>query len=97
MIAAPIFKPDAAAEAEAAFFWYEDRSPGLGTEFMLALEACLARIQRHPDAFPIAHEGLRRALLRRFPYGVFYLSAGAQVTVYAVFHAKRDPEILTQR
>jgi plasmid stabilization system protein ParE len=34
----------------------------------------------------------RRALVRKYPYAVFYEYSGNQVTVYAVFHTSRDPE-----
>ena len=34
----------------------------------------------------------RRALVRRFPYAIFYEYTGVKVTVYAVFHASRDPQ-----
>ena len=97
MTSVPVFKPEAAAEADEAFLWYESRRQGLGSEFLLALDACLARIQRHPNASTIVHSGLQRALLRHFPYGVFYLADDSNVTVYAVFHCKRDPKILTER
>jgi hypothetical protein len=38
------------------------------------------------------HETYRRALIRRFPFAIFYEYAGTKVTVYAVFHTSRDPE-----
>ncbi len=48
----PGFKPEAAAEVEEAFLWYETQSPGLGTEFMRSLDACLSHIKRFPSASP---------------------------------------------
>lgn len=93
----PVLKPEAAAEAEEAYFWYEGRNPGLGMDFLLSLDACLSRIQRHPQSATPVFGTMRRALLKRFPYGVFYLHDDPQVTVYSVFHASRDPKILTDR
>jgi len=49
--------------------------------------------------FPEKHEkvhGLhRRALLRRFPYSVYYVVSQAGITVYGVFHTSRDPGVIT--
>lgn len=97
MTSAPNFKPEAAAEVEEAYFWYETQSPGLGSEFLRSLEACLSQIRRFPGAAPDLHQGMRRALLRRFPFGVFYLSSGESLTVYAVFHCGREPSNLINR
>lgn len=40
---------------------------------------------------------LRRALTRRFPYGVFYIVEETKIIVFAVFHAKRDPALWKER
>ncbi len=59
----------AAAEADitGAALWYEQRSPGLGTEFLRAVEVTLAEIARMPERYPLVHREARCALLRRFP------------------------------
>ena len=84
-------RPEAESEISEAFRWYEDKSEGLGSEFMRALDASLSYIQRNPTANPIAHKQMRRALLRRFPYSVIYLIEGRRIVVLACFHASRDP------
>jgi hypothetical protein len=63
----------AAFEVDAAFSWYEAQRPGLGTEFLRTVEAALAGIARHPAMYAAVRGRVRRALLRRFPYGVFYV------------------------
>ncbi len=40
-------RPEAEAEISEAFRWYEDKSEGLGSEFMRALDAGLSYIQRY--------------------------------------------------
>ena len=59
-----------AAEADIvqAALWYEQRGPGLGSEFLRAVDVVLAEIARTPERFPVVHHTCRRALLRRFPY-----------------------------
>jgi hypothetical protein len=40
---------------------------------------------------------IRRQLLKRFPYGLFYRLIEGQVVVVACFHAKRSPRVWRSR
>ena len=48
-------------------------------------------IEAHPERFPIISGRTRRALLRRFPFGVFYILEPDRVAVTACLHGRRDP------
>ena len=87
-----VIRPEAAAEIQEAFDWYEAQSEGLGTAFRDSLEATLDRIRDNPNQYPTVHRNIRRALVRRFPYGVFYLVEAKRIVVLAVFHGGRDPK-----
>jgi plasmid stabilization system protein ParE len=84
-------RPEAAREVQEAFDWYEEKSEGLGLEFLRAADACIAGITRNPLASPTIYQDIRRALLRRFPYALFYIIKEERIIVLACFHAKRDP------
>ena len=87
-----IIRPEAEAEVQSAFDWYEEQSDGLGFEFLRAIDACLSGVERNPLAFTIMHEpNVRRALVRRFPYALFYLVENEAIVVIAVFNVKRHP------
>jgi len=86
-----IVRPEAAREVQEAFDWYEERSEGLGLEFLRAADASLAGVQRNPLAFPKVHKEVRRVLVRKFPYALFYIVEEESIVVVACFHAKRDP------
>ncbi|MFC1805905.1 type II toxin-antitoxin system RelE/ParE family toxin [Planctomycetota bacterium] len=86
-----IIRPEAERDLAEAFAWYEEHRPGLGDEFLLCVEACLASIQRHPALNVAVRRGTRRALLRRFPFGVFYQVREQTISVLAVCHLSRDP------
>jgi plasmid stabilization system protein ParE len=79
-------------DVDEAYSWYEDRRAGLGEEFLSCVDACIRAICRMPELHPVVHAEYRRALVRRFPYAVFYEYAGEQVTVYSIFHTSQDPE-----
>ena len=59
-----LFRPEAAEELADAYEWYEARVEGLGSEFVHAVDSCLASIERGPHVYPIVHKEIRRALLR---------------------------------
>lgn len=86
-----VLTPEAIEDLDAAYGWYESRRVGLGEEFLGSVDALLAAIRRHPEMHQRVYLNYRRALLRRFPYAVFYESALRRITVYAVFHTARDP------
>jgi plasmid stabilization system protein ParE len=66
------FTPEAEEDIQQAHDWYDQRRPGLGLEFLTTLEETIQALARMAEMCPVAHNGCRRALLRRFPYSVFY-------------------------
>jgi toxin ParE1/3/4 len=81
----------------AAALWYEARAAGLGADFLRAIDVTLAEIKRMPERFPVVHLECHRALLRRFPYGVFFVSTAERIDVVACMHARRDPRRWEER
>jgi plasmid stabilization system protein ParE len=77
--------------------WYEERRVGLGTEFTRAVGAQLAAIEREPELFPVARAEVRRALVRRFPYAVYFVAEPEATVVLACLHVRRDPETWQSR
>ena len=64
-----IVHPKAEAEFDAALAYYEKQRAGLGLEFHGEIESGFARIQGNPLSFPqINQRGVRRCLIKRFPY-----------------------------
>jgi plasmid stabilization system protein ParE len=86
-----VVRPAAAADLEEAFLWYEAQRPGLGSEFLDAVEQAFRGVLENPRRYRVAYRDTRRAHVRRFPYGVFYRIVGDDVVVVACFHGKRDP------
>ncbi|PSB31871.1 type II toxin-antitoxin system RelE/ParE family toxin [Stenomitos frigidus] len=86
-----IIRPEAELEIQDAFEWYEAQTLGLGSEFVRAVDTCLSGIGRNPLAYPIIYQQARRALVRRFPYGILYVFDQDIISVVACFHSKRNP------
>lgn len=77
--------------------WYERQRNGLGKDFLDAASSTFAKIATNPNQFPAVRRGTHRALLEKFPYGVFFVVRGSVVDVVAVFHASRNPSIWRTR
>jgi len=86
-----IFTPEARNDINEAYQWYEDQSLGLGMDFLRCLEVSVSVIQRNPLIYQTVHDDYRRALMRRFPYSIFFEYSSNQIIVYAVFHCAQDP------
>jgi toxin ParE1/3/4 len=86
-----ILAPEVEQDISEAYAWYEQRRPGLGEEFLSCVEACIEQVCRTPDLYATIHRDYRRALVRRFPYAIFYEYSDDLVTIYSVFHTSRDP------
>jgi toxin ParE1/3/4 len=82
---------EAEAEALEAAEWYEKRSQGLGRAFLELVEQTLEDLAERPRQFPLVYRDVRRALLKRFPYGVFFRLRRDQIRVLAVIHLSRNP------
>lgn len=86
-----VFRPEAQAELAEAHDWYERQRPGLGAAFSAAVDAALASIIERPLAYPRVRGEMRRAILRRFPYGVFFRLIDDEIVVLGIVHGRRHP------
>ena len=87
---------DAAEELEVAATWYEARREGLGGDFIAAIRDACHRVIERPDAYSLAagvpsELGVRRCLLRRFPFAIVYVELDAEIRVLAIAHTSREP------
>jgi plasmid stabilization system protein ParE len=92
-----VINPKAEADLDEAKAWYNRQRAGLGDEFLECVDEALGQIRQWPKLSPIVYLGVRRKLVRRFPYGIFFRIDDDQITVVAVYHGKRDPRGWQQR
>jgi plasmid stabilization system protein ParE len=86
-----IVRPAAAADIDEAFLWYEGQREGLGHDFLTAAQKLIDAIADQPLRYPVVRRNTRRALLRRFPYTIYYRLYGDIVVVVACMHGRRSP------
>lgn len=86
-----VFREQARKEFDAAGDWYERERPGLGNAFLTEVDRILGRVLDNPEAFPEMLDGVRKAVVKRFPYCLYFRIRGNTVVVLAVFHSARNP------
>jgi plasmid stabilization system protein ParE len=87
-----VWLPEADAELKETVARYESIRPELGLRFAEAVDKTVESIAEAPLRFAVVDQGRRRAGVRRFPYGLFFLAENTRIVVIACFHGKRNPK-----
>jgi plasmid stabilization system protein ParE len=90
-VTTPIVRPEAAADIEDAYQWYEAQQAGLGEEFILAADEVIKAVVANPLQFPVIHRQTHSVLFHRFPYRIFYRIVNDEIVVVACMHGARNP------
>lgn len=91
------FHPYAEAELSDAIQYYEDVESGLGQDFAVEVYLAIQRAIAYPRAWMVLAGEVRRALVRRFPYGVLYSEERDGILIVAVMHLHRAPGYWSER
>lgn len=87
----------AKADVADAFTWYESRRPRLGQEFADEVATVFATIENQPLRFPVVLDDIRMAVVHRFPYLVYFVILPTGLSIIAVLHGHRDPQVWRRR
>jgi plasmid stabilization system protein ParE len=85
-------EPRVAGDLLKARLHYEQQHEALGDEFLGEISSTYDRIQENPLKYQVLRSDIRRALCRRFPFGVFFSVKAGQILVLAVLHTANNPE-----
>jgi plasmid stabilization system protein ParE len=95
-----VIEAEAEKELKEAADWYNAQKWGLGRRFARDVHALMRRAAENPSRFRLVSRLTRQARLPKWHYYSVYFTVSdspAQVTVVAVFHAKRNPQELRER
>ena len=92
-----VVNEDAELDLQETVTWYEEQRSGLGADFLKCFKEAMTYVSRYPNLYPVIHADIRRILIRRFPYGVFYLNEPDQIVIIGIVHDKRDPRVWKSR
>ena len=85
------FSAAASLELREAIEFYEQQQPGLGLRFLNEVEKTVERIQDHPETWARMTSRLRRCLVHRFPFALFYHLDDTDIEILSVADLRRDP------
>lgn len=90
---------EAEHDLDAAFVFYELRQLGLGKRFFQSVDESVKFLSEDPLIFAEIYNGLRRILIRKFPYGIYYrvILETKRIQIVGVIHFGRDLKILRKR
>jgi plasmid stabilization system protein ParE len=91
------FHRAARAEFLEASAWYETKRHGLVLDFIAEIDRCLARVSENPFQYAFVRDDIRRIVVNRFPYNIYFRVEQHRIVVMAIFHASRDPGIWQAR
>jgi plasmid stabilization system protein ParE len=91
------YRPLAEMDLDDVAAWYDGERQGLGDEFVAAVYGMTARIAENALQFPLVRGRIRCAMMRRFPYLVFFVVENGVATIVAVAHSSRGPGMLRDR
>ena len=89
-----VIEPQASLDIEEAAKWYENQLEGLGFDFVIETDFAIERVQKHPKLYPQSYRDVRRVLLRRFPYAMYFVINDAEICVLAVLHQVRSDKTI---
>lgn len=78
-------------EFKAGYRWYEKEKEGLGEEFAECVYEAIAYLEKKPKIHAKVYKDVRKAVVSRFPYCVYYTIEANRVYIISVFHSIQDP------
>ena len=91
------FLTPAEIEMFEASAYYEMQVNNLGENFLNIIEEAVEEIAENPRTWPEIDYGIRRRIVRRFPYSVLYRIHTDEIIIMAIMHHKQKPKYWIDR
>lgn len=91
------YHPEAEAELIEAARYYEGCMPSLGGQFLDGLDIAVGKILEDPLRWRVIEQDVRRYLMLRFPFAIYYRLVPDQLRILALKHHSRHPDYWRHR
>lgn len=90
---------DASEELAQAIDWFENQKVGLGVDFFRTFQNAMQFLKTNPKIYAKIYGEVRRLLLGKFRYAVYFLinEENMTVVIFAVLHQSQNPDIWQSR
>jgi hypothetical protein len=92
----PKLTPGAKADVRQAVVYYNTQRFHLGLDFLEQFETALVSIREAPLLSTLVDAPIRRLLMARFPFGIFYVAGSTEEpdVILAVVDLRQDPAVI---
>lgn len=88
---------EAEIDLDESYQCYSEKSLKVAYSFYKQINLSLNDIKQHPGFFPIVYKNVRKYIIKKFPFVIYYQLIDSVIRVIALFHTSRDPEIWNDR
>lgn len=88
---------DAEVDLDKSYEYYKEENQKLADIFFNQIKLSLEKIKQNPHSFPIEYKDVRKFVVKKFPFVIYFQSHESIVKIIAIFHTSRNPEIWNER
>ena len=88
---------EAEVDFDKSYEFYNEDSSKVADTFFKRIDSELENIKQNPDSFPIAYKDVKKYVVKKFPFVIYYRIVETVIQVIAIFHTSRNPEIWNER
>lgn len=88
---------DAESDLEFSYSFYYEENPKVADIFFIRINKSFESIKSDPYSYPIVYKNVRKFIVKKFPFVVYYQIVESAIKVIAIFHTSRNPEIWNDR
>jgi plasmid stabilization system protein ParE len=95
------YKIELSKEAEEDFdnsyYYYAKESQKVADNFLKQVDSSFVQILKNPEGYVLAIVEIRKYVMKKYPFVIYYRVQEAIIQIVAIFHSSRNPEIWKER
>ena len=92
-----VVSDEAEIDFDKSYEYYFEDSPKVANAFFKKINVSFEDIKQNPFAFPVAYKNVRKYVVKKFPFVIYYQIVNSSIKVIAIFHTSRNPQIWNER
>lgn len=92
-----IVLPDAEIDIKESVEFYDEQDEKLSSSFINIIDTSFKEIKKTPETFPLIKYDIRKFVVNKFSFCIYFVNRLEAIYIIAVFHDKRNPKDLYKR
>ena len=89
--------PFSELDLDSSIEWYNLEKQGLGDVFASEISEMFEHIKANYRQFPKEYALMQKAVVKKFPYNVFFVVKEETIFILGIFNTNRNPKIMKKR